>query len=281
MSSIRASWKTCLRRSLIVAVFLASPAASAAVVAPSGPVVQGVDVAQYQGTIDWSRASLSIGFAIARAGDGTNYADPTFARNWAGIASAGLIRGAYWTLEPGATTASAVLQADLLLQAMGPWSPGELPPILDIETAGAQSPTAFRAYVVAAVNELEATTGRRPLIFTGGPLWNREGSPVVDADLWIAQTGVAAPNLPNAWSQWSLWQYSSGGAVDGINGNVNRDEFNGSVAQLDALAGLTVPEPETASLMSLSLLIAATVRRRRTLGSPSSPTASRRSASPA
>jgi lysozyme len=55
--------------------------------------------------------------------------------------------------------------------------------------------------------------------------------------LWIAQYAVA-PHLPKAWTEWTLWQYTDGGAgpephsVPGV-GRCDRDQFNGTLRDLE------------------------------------------------
>lgn len=34
--------------------------------------------------------------------------------------------------------------------------------------------------------------------------------------LWIAEYGVAAPQLPAGWSRWHLWQYQGDATVPGV-----------------------------------------------------------------
>jgi hypothetical protein len=58
-----------------------------------------------------------------------------------------------------------------------------------------------------------------------------------DHPLWIAHYTTACPNVPTAWSNFALWQYTSSGAVAGIAGNVDRNVFNGGIEELHDLAG--------------------------------------------
>src|SRR5262249_28045803 len=59
-------------------------------------VVEGIDVYEGQGTIDWNQVHASgREFAIARIADG-NHIDSTFATNYAGIRAAGMVRGSYY-----------------------------------------------------------------------------------------------------------------------------------------------------------------------------------------
>ena len=74
---------------------------SAVELCPTGPVVQGVDVSHYDGTIDWVKAHASgIDFAFMKATESTDFIDPNFATNWQAAAAAGVIRGAYHFFRP-------------------------------------------------------------------------------------------------------------------------------------------------------------------------------------
>jgi hypothetical protein len=70
----------------------------------SGPPPQylsGIDVSSYQGTIDFnSLRAAGLSFVMSKATEGLTYSDPTFAYNFAGTASIGLVRGAYHFAHP-------------------------------------------------------------------------------------------------------------------------------------------------------------------------------------
>src|SRR5205807_1649707 len=93
-------------------------------VCAAGLTVKGIDVSDWQGTINWDAATATgIGYAIARINDG-NHTDSQFTRNWAQIKSHGLVRGAYQFFEPSMDAAS---QADIVVNAVGLLGPGDLP----------------------------------------------------------------------------------------------------------------------------------------------------------
>ena len=52
--------------------------------------------------------------------------------------------------------------------------------------------------------------------------------------LWIANYNVSEPSVPSAWGNkgWDFWQYSQKGNVEGIEGDVDLDTFNGTLEQL-------------------------------------------------
>src|SRR3954468_18448069 len=92
-------------------------------------VVEGVDVSDGQGTIDWKAAKgAGLGFAVIKATQGTYNTQKTFASNWSNAKAAGLVRAAYHFFDP---TQDGVAQAQHFLSVVGPLGPGDLPPMLD------------------------------------------------------------------------------------------------------------------------------------------------------
>jgi lysozyme len=94
--------------------------------------IWGIDVSHYQGVVAWqSVRAAGAAFAFAKASEGTTATDPLFADNWRGIAQAGLARGAYHFAHPGFDPET---QAVHFHATVGDLRPGDLPPVLDIET---------------------------------------------------------------------------------------------------------------------------------------------------
>jgi GH25 family lysozyme M1 (1,4-beta-N-acetylmuramidase) len=211
---------------------------------PSG--VQGIDVSEFQGPVNWSAVKgAGYAFGIARVSDGTGHLDATFDGNWAGISAAGMMRGAYQFFEPGE---DPVAQANLVVQKVGRLGPGDLPVMLDMEITGGQSAATITAHIHAWVNTIQAGTGKVPFIYTGAYFWDGSvgSSDFADLALNVAWYGTNCPGVPNAWGAhgWTFHQYSSSGQVPGVADNpTDLDLFNGSMAALQAFAGgsTTVP----------------------------------------
>jgi GH25 family lysozyme M1 (1,4-beta-N-acetylmuramidase) len=208
------------------------------VVCAGGPTLQGIDVSEFQGGINWDAVAASgISFAQIRVADGF-YRDPTFRSNWDNAGRVGIIRGAYQYFEPGE---DPVAQANLVVAAVGRLGPGDMPVMCDVEAPSPGiSPGTYNARLHAWASTIEAGTGMRPIFYTGKYYWDPY---VASGDfssypLWHAQyTSAACPNISSYWSTWTFWQYTSSGYVPGIGGRVDRDVFNGSMAQLRALGG--------------------------------------------
>jgi len=203
--------------------------------ATSATTVQGMDVSSYEASIDWNAAhAAGIEFAFIRVSDGTQFPDPMFATYWPAARAAGVIRGAYQYFRP---EEDAIAQADLLLNATGPAQPGDLPPVLDLEVSGGLTPPQVDAQVHAWVDHITAAIGRAPIVYAGLYSWPTltGGLDVTTSPLWIAQyTSAACPNIPDPWTQWLFWQYTSTGSVAGVAGTADHDldVFDGSLADL-------------------------------------------------
>lgn len=205
---------------------------------PSGPVggkrVEGIDVSHHNGTIDWKKVQAAgIGFAFIRVSDGTGVNDTQFAANWAGAKSQDMVRGVYQYFRG---SQSGTAQANLLLSKMGTLGAGDLPPVCDIEELDGVSVNTLVTQVRAWMTTVQTRTGMTPIIYTAPAFWNSLNASFPDNDLWVAHWGVSAPTVPNGWAAWNFWQYTASGTVSGITGAVDRNVFQGSLADLRAFA---------------------------------------------
>jgi GH25 family lysozyme M1 (1,4-beta-N-acetylmuramidase) len=189
---------------------------SAATTCAEGPTTLGIDVSKWQATVDWDAvAADGVEFAFIRVSHGTNTIDQFFAANWEGAREAGVLRGAYQFFEPGQ---NPITQADILLDKMGPLLPGDLPPVIDVESTGGKTPTQVAAAVKQWVDHVEAELGVKPIIYTGRFFWQDfvKTAELADYPLWIAHYTNGCPNLPVQWSEWAFHQYTDSGSVDGV-----------------------------------------------------------------
>jgi GH25 family lysozyme M1 (1,4-beta-N-acetylmuramidase) len=213
--------------------------------APAGYPVLGVDVSHWQGTISWPAvAAGGAKFAYVKATEGTNYVDPTFATNFPGAKGVGLYAGAYTFARPDMSDGAS--QADYLLAHAPYVNDGRtLPPMLDLEWPPSGSSSPYPCYGMTApqlvawthafVDRIRARTGRPTTIYTNTNWWKlcmaNDGTFGANP-LFIASYTPNPPPLPAGWTGWTIWQYASSGPLPG-----DQDVFNGTAAQLGALAG--------------------------------------------
>ena len=194
-----------------------------------GPRVHGIDVSEFQGTINWTKVKAAgKDFAFIRVSDGLGHSDTEFTVNWQKAKAAGLYRGVYQFYR---ASEGGKAQADLLLSKTGS-DLGDFPPTLDVEVTDGASDATIRAGIVAWATEIRQKTGTNPIIYTSPGFWSQIGYGTSQTTLWVAHWGVASPSVPSSWPDWTFWQYTSSGSVDGISGNVDLDSFHGALEDL-------------------------------------------------
>jgi lysozyme len=216
---------------------------------PSG-AVPGIDVSHYQGAVDWETVAGSgqhFGYAKASEGVlGTAAFDLYFADNWAGMLSAGIVRGAYHYFHPHD---DPIQQAKHFLDRLAAANGGsaqlgnvDLPPALDIEVTDGVTSANLLAAAQSWLTAVEAATGKRPLVYTYVYFWRTilgNPSDLSNYPLWIAEPSVASPRSVGGWSDWYIWQHASQSLAGVPLKAANLDAFNGSSADLQAFVGQT------------------------------------------
>lgn len=233
----------------LVGMFVSvQPAVADASTTPEHPAsskayVEGIDVSHYQGPIDWRKVAASgKRFTFAKATEGQTYDDPTYATNRSGAEAAGLRFGAYHFARPDTSANDAKLEADHFATVARPRK-GEIVPTLDLEVSGGLSVAQLQSWVSSFLQEVEARTGARALIYTNPSFWKTYmGDTSYFAThgyklLWIANWDVPDPSVPGSnWGGhgWTFWQWTDCETVPGISGCVDGDRYNKSVT-----AGIT------------------------------------------
>jgi lysozyme len=202
-----------------------------------GATITGVDVSAYQGTVTWSKVTgAGRDFAFARISDGLNSVDSKFAQNWPGMKAAGIVRGSYQFFRP---SQDAGLQAQMVidkLAAAGGLQPGDLPPVLDLESADGLASSVVVSKAKVWLAKIEAALKVKPIVYTAAFMSNVIGTNFGGYTLWVANYQTTCPTMPSGWTDWHFWQHADNGSVAGIGGAVDSDFFNGTLAQLQALA---------------------------------------------
>ena len=166
--------------------------------------------------------------------------NPYFDSDWSAIRAAGMVRGSYHYGKPGI---SATAQANFFVQTAGSMnSPGDLPPVLDLEDTGGLGASALQDWTRTFLQTVQQLTGRTPIIYTYPAFWRSamgNSTAFTQYPLWIADyNGGDAPNTPlvGGWDTWTFWQFTDNSRIDGIPAQVDQNEFNGSDAALVSLA---------------------------------------------
>ena len=223
------------------------------------PGVLGIDVSHHQGEVNWAHAwGKGARFAYIKATQSwptTLFKDPRFAQNYTGAANAGMMRGAYHFAMPAHS--SGATQAKQFLANGGGWSADgkTLPPLLDIEwnpytaadySAGkgnvcyGMTPTQLVTWISDFGNTVKGATGRLPMIYTAQSWWDTCTGDSTAFKSWplhvsVFPTAEVPKNpreLPEGWTTFNIWQYSSNADLIGTSENVDANVWNGDLTSL-------------------------------------------------
>ena len=198
--------------------------------------IRGVDVSEYQGTIDWvAIEKQGMSFAFIKATEGSSYTDAYFLDNWSAIETTTLICGAYhfFSFDSAANT-----QAENFIKTVEA-KPGMFPPVVDIELYGQHKQNypnidLVRAELGIMLDLLETHYGVKPIIYAtqkSYSLFIRGYFP--DYPLWIRDV-YFTPNQ-TADESWAFWQYTDKGLLKGYSGEekyIDINVFSGSYPEL-------------------------------------------------
>ena len=203
---------------------------------PCNYEVHGIDISHYQGKIDWEllthnrEAQFPIHFIFLKATEGGDHGDDTFTQNFGQARKYGFIRGAYHYFIP---KTDARKQADFFIRTVQ-LAKGDLPPVLDVETTGKQSPQELKTAVKTWLDRVEAHYGVKPILYTSYKFKKRYLSDSIfnAYPYWIAHYYVDKVQYKG---KWKFWQHTDAGKLPGIKGYVDFDIYNGSYYDLKQL----------------------------------------------
>jgi len=200
--------------------------------------VHGIDISKHQKNIDWKAVSemevddKKISFVFIKASEGATRKDESFDKNWQEAQEINLIRGAYHFYRPAREPEE---QADIFMSSVH-LEKGDLPPVVDIEVTNHRSKKQIQHKLGVFLSLLEAKYGVKPIIYTNLSFYhNYLAEKFGNYPIWIACyfDENTLHSLMNR--KWQFWQHSESGRVNGIQGQVDFNVFNGSMEELKNL----------------------------------------------
>ena len=192
----------------------------------------GFDVSEYQSEIDWEQTyhideSFELSFVFIRATAGKNKTDKRFKENWKASKERELIRGAYHYYRPNE---NSIAQAENFIKNVK-LERGDLPPVLDIEKLPkSQSIDSLKVGLRRWLKKVEKHYKVKPIIYSGESYYTdflkEEFS---DYPLWIANYNFWRNHLED---DWLFWQFTEKAQIQGIEGMVDVNIFNGNKNKL-------------------------------------------------
>lgn len=189
--------------------------------------IKGIDVSTYQGVINWQKVYNSgIRFAIVKCGgsDAGRYRDRYFETNYAGARQAGVKVGCYYIHGKGFTSSQAgVADASHFLSLIS-GKTFDYPCFSDLELPLPSTKIGNTDAVIAFCDAVEKA-GFKTGIYASdisGFKDRLDLSRLTKYDKWVARYG----SEPKYVKDYTMWQYSSSGSVQGIKGRCDMDISN-------------------------------------------------------
>ena len=197
--------------------------------------VIGFDISQYQGQIQWDKVGFVentyvLQFVFIRATAGKDGADTCFKDNWAQAKKHNLIRGAYHYYRPNE---NSLAQAENFIKRVK-LAPGDLPPVLDIESLPkGQSIDSLKKGLRRWLEKVDKHYNVKPIIYSGEKYYNAFlKDEFSEYTFWIANYNFFVEEIKD---DWLFWQFTESATVEGITGNVDINIFNGTPKQFGYL----------------------------------------------
>lgn len=194
----------------------------------SGNALKGIDVSEWQGSIDWEKVKESgVEFVIIRVGGRGTVKDTVFADEnaqdyYEGARAAGLKVGAYF-FSQSISVEEAIAEAEFTLEQIKDWEV-DMPVVYDWEYVDQYARTAkvsdrVLTDMAKAFCDTVKDAGYQPMIYFG-----RSQSmemlileELVDYPFWLAMY-TTIMDYPY---KIDMWQYTETGSIPGISGNVD------------------------------------------------------------
>lgn len=192
-------------------------------------IKNGIDVSKFQGEINWAKVKAAgVDFAFIRAGlrgttEGKLLVDDVFERNIKNALENGIEVGVYFYSQ-AINEEEAREEVQMVLDLIEPYDV-TFPVVIDIESADSDSArtvdmTSDQYEAVAKTFcDTVRNAGYKPMIYGNVKSFTllMDAADVEDYGLWIAYYGTPL-YYPY---HFDIWQYSSTGRIDGIDGNVD------------------------------------------------------------
>lgn len=185
--------------------------------------IRGIDVSAHNGEIDFKKvAAAGIDFVFIKVSEGADFNDRNFMRNYRNARAAGLKCGFYHYFR---FDTDGIQQGMNFARTVGTRNP-ELGLVIDIEDEGNAKDVPIDLIIerLSAMVDYLNLLGFRITFYTNyDGYYDYIAKYFPGTTLWICRFREYPVN-----AEWTFWQYSHSGHVDGVPGKVDLDAFCGS-----------------------------------------------------
>lgn len=192
----------------------------------SDNIYNGIDVSNYQGSIDYARVrAAGIEVVYIKATEGQTITDAYLRQNYENARANGLKIGFYHFVRARNNT-QAVAEAEYFSNAISGMT-ADCRLAMDFEVFGSLTNEEVNEISFTFLRRVEEITGKEMVIYSdtynARTVFSQELAN--QYPLWVAEYGVSEPQNNGKWNTWIGFQYTDRGVIDGINGYVDRDRF--------------------------------------------------------
>ncbi|HDR8128135.1 TPA: glycoside hydrolase family 25 protein [Bacillus cereus] len=189
--------------------------------------IKGVDVASYQGDIDWRELEKqNMKFAFIKATEGSSFVDEYFSKNWRNANKTDMRIGAYHFFS---FDSKGETQAEQFIRTVPKYKQA-LPPVIDVEFyANKKNNPPKREDVTkelaVMIEMLEKHYDKKVILYAtqeAYDLYIKDAYP--KCDIWIRSV-LTKPSLSDE-RKWTFWQYTNRGRLSGYNGKEKYIDLN-------------------------------------------------------
>ena len=184
----------------------------------TGADYDGIDVSNHQGIISWSKVAKdkNIHFVYIKATEGATYQDRRYYENVKGAKDNGFLVGSYHYLR----NTSSIRKQFINFKNTAKKINQDLIPIVDVEEK------VEKDSILLFCNLLKKHYGEWPIIYGTNKSYNMYCAP--DFNNYYLMIGRYGDNPPEikGKGQYSIWQFSEKGRINGIPKPVDLDRFH-------------------------------------------------------
>jgi len=192
--------------------------------------VEGLDVSNHQGKIDWENVDEKYKFIFVKATEGDTFVDKQFLKNAESVKKTGRILGGYHFFH---FNYKGIDQADNFINTAG--NIIDLPPVVDFEFSG--NPSDYNKDILLeelrnCINRLEEHYKQSVIIYTTNVAYKNIIKDNFNNPIWFRS--IIFPlrkNIKNV----RFWQYHNSAKINGIKEKVDLNVFKGNLEELKDL----------------------------------------------
>lgn len=188
--------------------------------------IYGIDISHHQGKIDWGKVNKwkdkKINFVYIKATEGATHIDTTYKINFNEAKNNNFLVGSYHYFR---TTSTIETQFKNFINTIDK-SKQDLIPLIDVEEKKNWNDKEFHEKFQKFLDLVEDYFGKKPMIYTVNSFYNLNLSEKYKPyHFLIGRYGKNEPNMRDR-TNWTIWQFSETGNVNGIPKKVDIDVLN-------------------------------------------------------